>query len=83
MRKIFTLSTSLFLLSACGSMVIVQNPKTNEIAQCNSNALLASERAHNNNQCAKAYEKAGWVRLDPDADTSSRSNDAIPSPSAH
>ncbi len=68
MKNVVILCGVLFLLSACGSMVVVQNPKTNEIVQCNSNALLASARAYNNNKCAKAYEKAGWVRLDPDAD---------------
>jgi len=57
---------AVILLPACSSLVVMQNPKTNEIAQCNSSAFGPLHRQADNESCAKAYEKAGWVRLTPE-----------------
>jgi hypothetical protein len=68
MKKLAVLSAAVLMLSACSSLVVMQNPKTNEIVQCNSNAVGPLHRQAENEDCAKAYEKAGWVRLTSDDD---------------
>lgn len=51
------------LLSSCSTMIVLKNPKTGEMAQCeadpwaNWNVYAATE------SCAKGYEKAGWKRM--------------------
>jgi hypothetical protein len=68
-KQLFTIalfSALLVGLSACGSTIVMQDPKTQEIAQCDSNTFLPIHRSVSNENCAEAYEKAGWVRLTPD-----------------
>ena len=67
MNKTLLTFCACITLSACaGSPIIMQNPKTQEVAQCNTAAVMGTERYVGNERCAKAYEKAGWTRLTSD-----------------
>jgi hypothetical protein len=41
---------------------VMKNPTTGEMAQCHGDSGDWNPRAAAN-QCARAYEKAGWVRV--------------------
>jgi len=68
MKKAFFLTLISVMLSACAAPIIMQNPQTKEIAQCQASSGTG-DFGYKNEQCAKAYESAGWVRLNPDKDT--------------
>jgi hypothetical protein len=44
------------------TLVVLKNPQTGQIAQCQDDARLIGSPARVD-ACAKAYEKEGWVRL--------------------
>lgn len=46
------------------SLIVLHNPATGQMAQCQDDAGYYGT-PHRVEQCAKAYEKAGWVRLTP------------------
>jgi hypothetical protein len=52
-------------LAACGHAVVLQNPATGEMAQCNNESTLWGSVGQTlaNDDCADAYELAGWRRL--------------------
>lgn len=45
------------------TMVILQHPETKETKECRGNALATWNVYAEVEECAKAYEKAGFVRL--------------------
>jgi hypothetical protein len=50
-------------LGACSSApaIVMQNPKTGEVAQCGQDQNRIGNQT--SELCAKAYERGGWVRL--------------------
>lgn len=52
------------LLSGCApTLIVLQNPATGQMAQCqgaNMSQILAQQDAEG---CAKAYERTGWKRV--------------------
>jgi uncharacterized lipoprotein YajG len=53
------------LLACCTSpktLIVVKNPTTGQVAQCQDDARLFGSAARVES-CAKAYEKDGWIRL--------------------
>lgn len=54
----------LLLLSGCSSQIMLQNPKTGEIAKCSSSNVDYVLPSNATESCAKAYEKSGWMRID-------------------
>lgn len=52
------------LLSGCGP-VMLTNPKTGEIVQCNDNSQVFGYTGQKiaNDKCAAVYERAGWLRM--------------------
>ena len=70
--KVLMLSM-LLLLVGCSHAVRVQNPETGEIVQCENEPLGFETESWlfktvgqtlANNECAEAYERQGWRRLD-------------------
>lgn len=59
------------LLSGCGfwakgpTLIVMQNKKTGQIAQCESDDIYRKVAVEKVEACAKSYEKAGWSRIDP------------------
>jgi len=53
-------------LSACAAPIVMQDPKTGNIAQCATADMYGQQNKWANEQCAEAYEKGGWKRLTPD-----------------
>jgi hypothetical protein len=53
------------LLVGCASPVVLRNPETGEMAQCQSDSMAFGTigQTYSNEQCAEAYERAGWERL--------------------
>ena len=50
--------------SGCASGVIMmQDPKTGQVFQCQRNALAPLADYNANEECARALERAGWKRL--------------------
>lgn len=45
------------------TLIVVQNPETKEIIQCKGDPWASWDVYAQTEACAKAYEKAGWVRL--------------------
>jgi len=55
---------ALFLLAGCASGVIMmQDPKTGQVFQCQRNAVSPLADYNANEDCARALERAGWKRL--------------------
>lgn len=44
------------------TLIVLKNPKTGEMAQCQTDSSLFGAAAKAD-ECAKAYEAAGWVRM--------------------
>lgn len=62
----FLVLVSVLVLSACAGkpmIAVMQNPKTGEIAQCKVSTADEDTARDEAEDCAKAYEKGGWVRL--------------------
>jgi hypothetical protein len=61
------------LLVGCGfrtegpTLIVMQNKKTGQMAQCESDDLYRKMAVEKVEACAKSYEKAGWVRIDPNS----------------
>ena len=51
------------MLTGCAPTYVLQNPKTGEVAQCQSAAASGWLASHAAETCAVGYEKAGWVRM--------------------
>ena len=53
------------VLGGCANPVVLQNPETKEMAQCDSNSwawgVIGQKVA--NNKCAEGYEAAGFRRM--------------------
>ena len=58
MSRLILATATLLWLAACDSSIVLKNPKTGEIAQCNGR--WDSNRA---SICAQGYLSDGWVRL--------------------
>jgi hypothetical protein len=54
--------TIALMLTGCAPTYVMQNPKTGEVAQCQSR-VGDWVAAHAAETCAVGYEKAGWVRM--------------------
>jgi hypothetical protein len=64
MKKLLFL-TGVFFISGCTmppELVVMQNPKTQEVAQCKHDAWGTINR-EDVQECVDGYTKAGWVRL--------------------
>jgi hypothetical protein len=58
------LPMALLLASACGpSLIVMHNPKTGEVAQCEADPWATFRPRAATEACAQAYEKAGWDRM--------------------
>lgn len=63
-KTIFLLISFSLFLTACGPrMIVLQHPDTKEIVQCKGDAWAYWNPAGAAKECAKGYEKAGYVRL--------------------
>jgi hypothetical protein len=65
----FLLAVIVVVLTGCAHAVVLQNPKTGEIAECNKESWLwgiwgTIDETTANEDCAEAYERAGWRRAD-------------------
>ena len=63
MRSILLVAGVGLALAGCESTVVFRNPETGAIAQCTTegnSSLLARREVE---QCAAAYERAGWERM--------------------
>jgi hypothetical protein len=70
MNKAFFVALVSLTLSACATPpIIMQDPKTGNIAQCSTADMYGQQNKWSNEQCAKGYEKGGWVRLNSDEKT--------------
>ena len=45
------------------SLIVLQNPKTQEVKECKGDPWASWDAYAATEACAKAYEKAGFVRL--------------------
>jgi hypothetical protein len=62
-KRMMMLATLVLLLTGCGHAVVMRNPETGEVAQCNIEAGLGSFGQTIANQvCVDAYERVGWER---------------------
>ncbi len=52
-------------LTACSNSIVLQNPETKETVPCAVTGVSQSLVDMAVNFCADAYEKAGWVRVEP------------------
>jgi hypothetical protein len=52
-------------LSGCSNSIVMQNPETKQIVPCTVTGISQSLVDLAVNYCAEAYEKAGWVRVQP------------------
>ena len=63
-KTIFLLISFSLFLTGCGpTHIVLQNPETKEIVQCTGDALANWNPAGATKECAKGYEKAGYIRL--------------------
>jgi hypothetical protein len=64
-RPAFAILAVLFVaaLAGCSSSIVMQNPETKEIVPCAVTGVSQSLVDLAVDYCAKAYEKAGWVRV--------------------
>jgi hypothetical protein len=63
LRSIPIVAASALALAGCESTVVLRNPESGEMAQCTTEgngSLLARREVE---QCAAAYERAGWERV--------------------
>ena len=53
------------MLAGCANPIILRNPETSEIAQCDTSSwsLGAFGQMMQNCNCAKVYQAAGWERM--------------------
>ena len=65
MSKILAALALLISLGACGSPIVLQDPKTNQMAQCDTDDGFwgAMGQSVANGDCAEGYERAGWTRM--------------------
>jgi hypothetical protein len=63
-KKLLFVAVTAVGLSACSAPIILQNPQTKEMAQCQASSGTG-DFGYKNEQCAEAYEKAGWIRIVP------------------
>ena len=66
MSKILVATTVALLLASCGTPTVMYNPETKEMAQCERPPMGffgALGQSHAINECAEAYERAGWQRM--------------------
>jgi hypothetical protein len=62
MWKILIVAGAVLNLAGCETTIVFRNPETGEMAQCTTegnSSLLAGREVE---QCAAAYERAGWER---------------------
>jgi hypothetical protein len=62
------LAVIVVVLAGCGHAVVLQDPETGEMAQCNKESWLwgiwgSIDETKANEVCAEAYERAGWRRI--------------------
>lgn len=63
-KYLFVLVVTTIFLTACGpTQIVLQNPETKEIVQCKGDPLANWSPAGAAKECAKGYEKAGYIRL--------------------
>jgi uncharacterized protein YceK len=63
MRRILIAAALVLSLAGCESTVVLRDPETGDMAQCTTegnSSLLARREVE---QCAAAYERAGWERM--------------------
>lgn len=67
MWRSLTLGCLTLLISACASqrLIVMHNPKTGEMAQCQSNTMNSFIDIAAVDNCAKSYEMVGWERMVP------------------
>ncbi|MCQ8239765.1 hypothetical protein [Rhizosaccharibacter radicis] len=66
MRRLMTMLFCSLMLTGCGPQIIVmKNPQTGKVAQCNGTGAGRSRMANADaaSDCARGYEAAGWVRM--------------------
>ena len=72
MGRAGALAIALFL-AGCGfwapgpTLIVMQNKKTGQMAQCESDDIYRKRAVEKVEACAKSYERTGWVRIDPNA----------------
>jgi hypothetical protein len=64
-RSIIFIVSVATTLSGCSNSIVMQNPQTKETVPCAVSGVSQSLVDMAVDYCAKAYEKAGWIRLTP------------------
>jgi hypothetical protein len=67
LRK-FLLAVIVVVLAGCSHAVVLQNPESGEMAQCNKESWLwgiwgSIDETSANEVCAEEYERVGWRRI--------------------
>ena len=68
MFRKFLLAVIVVVLAGCGHALVLQDPETGEMAQCNKESWLwgiwgSIDETKANEVCAEAYERASWRRI--------------------
>ena len=65
MRRVLSIIVIVGALAGCSNSIVMQNPQTKETVPCAVTGVSQSLVDMAVDYCAKAYEKAGWIRVTP------------------